>query len=139
MQLALLITVASGPHLGAVQREPLLQTSTYEVEQLIRERAAVHGANPDEVVRVAYCENRTLTPGRIGFNGNTIGIAQWLRGRGNHWDRSPQYRIERLDIWELYLTHDPDALYHDVDAMAWSFGAQALSMYPNNRQGWTCY
>lgn len=117
-----------------------LQVTTNEVEQLLIERATVHRAIPAEVVRVAKCENTHLTPGLVNYGGSgAIGIGQWMPGRGNHWDFSPAWRNYRIDIHEEYGRRNSDALYFDVDMFSWSFGEEASRMYPNIKNGWSCY
>lgn len=113
-----------------------LQT-TSEVEQLLTDRAQVHGASVGEVLRVSQCENRNLTPGLVNYAGSgAIGIGQWLPGRGNHWDRTPAWREHRIDIHQVYRAGDINALYYDVDMFAWSFGREAPA---GNKRGWSCY
>lgn len=118
----------------------LNQTTTNEVEQLLIERATVHRAIPAEVVRVAKCENTHLTPGLVNYGGSgAIGIGQWMPGRGNHWDRTPAWRVLGIDIHQAYRSLDNNALYYDVDMFAWSFGSEAQAIYPGNKRGWSCY
>lgn len=118
----------------------LQQVSSNEVEQLLIDRANAHGANAQEVVRVARCENRNLVPGLTNFGGSgAIGIFQWMSGRGNHWDRTPAYRDLGIDIHQAYRTGDSNALYYDIDMGAWSFSPEAQRMYPGNKFGWSCY
>lgn len=109
------------------------QPTTSEVEQLLIDRSHAHGADPELVLRVARCENRNLTPGLLSPSQTTIGIGQWLRGRGNHWDLTPAYTVYNLDIFNLYASNDPNALYYDVDQFAWSMSQLHL------RNGWSCY
>lgn len=114
----------------------LLQVNTLDVEQLIIERSEVHGAEVQEVLRVARCENRNLVPGLRNPTSGAIGIGQWLPGRGNHWDRTPHYREVGIDIHQAYVVGDVNALFYDVDALAWSFSPHAPQ---GNKRGWSCY
>ena len=69
-----------------------------------------------------------------------VGVLQWLGpGQGNHWDRTPAWREERINILAEYQRGNPDALFYDVDMGSWSFGPEAQRLYPGNKRGWSCY
>lgn len=87
------------------------------IERLIIERSGIHGANPTQVLRVARCESR-LNPNAIGASGER-GIAQW-HPRGI-WYSTPAYREQGIDIRVEYIRGNTDAVYFDVDQMAWAF------------------
>lgn len=117
----------------------LTQITPSEVEQLLIDRASVHGASEGELLRVAYCENRNFIPGLRNSYSGAIGIGQWMPGRGNHWDRTPAWRENRIDIHQEYSIGNINSLYFDVDMLAWSFGTEAQILYPGNKRGWSCY
>jgi resuscitation-promoting factor RpfB len=53
-------------------------TGGAEIEAIIREAAAAHGANADQLVRVAYCESR-FNPGAYNASG-AAGLFQFMPG-----------------------------------------------------------
>lgn len=115
------------------------QPSPAVVRDLLTERALVHRANVSEVLAIADCETGgTFSVSRVGSMGER-GVGQWLPGRGNHWDRTPGWRMHHYDVVAAYQDGDPEAWEWDVDGLAWSFGDQAEALYPGNRRGWSCW
>lgn len=55
---------------------PALSAEPPSVESIIRSAAAIHGANPDQLVRVARCESG-LNPAAIGDHGAAAGVFQF--------------------------------------------------------------
>jgi uncharacterized protein YabE (DUF348 family) len=55
-----------------------LPPGTSEIEQIIRDAAAAQGADPDQLVRVAYCESR-FNPGAYNASGAS-GLFQFMPG-----------------------------------------------------------
>jgi len=103
--------------------------------ELLVDRALAHGADPAEVTCIAYAES-SLDPAAVGSHGER-GFGQWVPGRGNHWDRTPAWRRQRIDIVAAYRAGDPDAVWIDADMLAWSFGPEAETLYPGNQGGWS--
>ena len=106
-----------------------------DLVELLTERAYAHGADPDIVIGFARCEGGgSLQPYAVGGLGER-GMAQWLPGRGNHWDMSPNWKVHRIDIVAMYRAGDPDAVFFDADSLAWFVGEAPHLM----RTGWvTC-
>jgi hypothetical protein len=110
------------------------------VKQIVAERAEAYGASPALVLSVAACETGgSFSPERVGSNGER-GIGQWLPGRGNHWDRTPAWRVWQIDIVHEYVQRGPveEVVWLDIDQLAWSLSPEAEKVYPDNWRGWTC-
>lgn len=110
---------------------------------LLTERAMAHGSDPYEVLAVARCEtgwtfmpwreNGYLLRGSLG----EVGVGQWLPPvERNHWGRTPHYREYGYHIEVGYISGDPEAIWWDADALAWSMGPAAPWGF---RQGWSCW
>ena len=96
-----------------------------------------------EVLAVARCETGyTFMPWRE--NGNLrrgslgeVGVGQWLPPvEQNHWGRTPHWREYRYHILAAYVQGDPNAIWWDADALAWSMGPAAPAGF---RSGWSCW
>jgi hypothetical protein len=110
---------------------------------LLTERAIAHGSAVYEVLAVARCETGyTFMPWRE--NGNLrrgslgeVGVGQWLPPvEQNHWGRTPHWREYRYHILAAYVQGDPNAIWWDADALAWSMGPAAPAGF---RSGWSCW
>lgn len=99
-----------------------------EIEQLIIERAIVHGADPATLLRVARCESR-FNPYLVGASGER-GVAQW-HPRGV-WFSTPAYRELGINIIQLYTTGHEHVVYYDIDMFAWAFAN-------GYQRHWSCY
>lgn len=110
---------------------------------LLTERAMAHGSAVYEVLAVARCEtgytfmpwrdNGYLRRGSLG----EVGVGQWLPPvERNHWGRTPHWREHRYHILAGYLEGDPDAIWWDSDALAWSMGPAAPAGF---KSGWSCW
>jgi hypothetical protein len=119
---------------------PYVDFDARAIQQLLVERSREYGAIPSEVLCVARRETSQdpFNPNLIGGLGE-VGLGQWRPGRGWHWDRTPAWRVWRIDIVTEYRNGNPDAIWHDADMLAWSFGAEAQRLYPGNRQGWSTW
>ena len=132
-----LLMLMCGPRLAYAHGGELWEVADV-VEAILIDRAAAHGANLAEVMTVARCENPRFDPSAVGGHGER-GIGQWLPGRGNHWDRTPAWREQRIDVVAMYRAGHPDALWVDLDQFVWSFSPEAQQLYPNNKAGWSCW
>jgi hypothetical protein len=110
---------------------------------LLTERAIAHGSAVYEVLAVARCETGyTFMPWRE--NGNLrrgslgeVGVGQWLPPvERNHWGRTPHWREYQYHILAAYVQGDPNAIWWDADALAWSMGPAAPAGF---RSGWSCW
>lgn len=102
-----------------------------DIQDLIIDRANYYGANASELIRVASCETGgTFSPYLIGSMGER-GVAQWLPGNAA-WRSTPAYKQYGIDIVSMYRSGDPDAIYFDIDMMAWAFANRMQSQ-------WSCY
>jgi hypothetical protein len=110
---------------------------------LLTERAIAQGSSPYEVLAVARCETGyTFMPWRE--NGNLlrgsmgeVGVGQWLPPvERNHWGRTPHWQEYQYHIMAAYVNGDPNAIWWDADALAWSMGPAAPAGF---RSGWSCW
>lgn len=110
-----------------------------DVIALATERAEAWGASPARVLSIIRCETggkmRPDYPdGRllVGSSGE-LGVGQWLRGGA--WESTPQSRVLGINVRALYQNGDPEALFWDVDGLAWAFSPKA----PRGMQAqWSC-
>jgi hypothetical protein len=132
--------VGGAPVETEVAEEPWSAERTIE---LLTERAIAHGSSPNEVLAVARCETGyTFMPWRE--NGNLrrgsmgeVGVGQWLPPvERNHWGRTPHWLEHQYHIMAAYVNGDPDAIWWDADALAWSMGPAAPRGF---KSGWSCW
>lgn len=96
-------------------------------------RAAQYGAAPARVLAVIDCETgHSYSPFVIGRAGER-GLGQWLAG--GHWYATPHYRELGVDVRAMYRDDNPDAVYWDIDGLAWAFSPLAPSGF---WRGWSC-
>ena len=96
-------------------------------------RAAQYGASAARVLAVIDCETGgSFNPNVIGSAGER-GLGQWLAG--GHWYATPHYRELGVDVRALYRAGDPDAVYWDLDGLAWAFSPLAPAGF---WRGWSC-
>jgi len=108
------------------------QQERMDIEQLIVDRAIIHGANPQLLLRVARCESG-FNPNLIGASGER-GVAQW-HPRGA-WFSTPAYREQGINIIQVYVERHEHAVYYDIDMFAWAFGREAPLRL---RHQWSCF
>jgi len=131
---------------GVVPVETQVAEEPWSAERtiaLLTERALAQGSSPYEVLAVARCETGyTFMPWRE--NGNLrrgsmgeVGVGQWLPPvERNHWGRTPHWQEYQYHIMAAYVNGDPDAIWWDADALAWSMGPAAPAGF---RSGWSCW
>jgi hypothetical protein len=136
-------TVAASPAEESVFVEEEEPWDGDHTVSLLIERALANGADPSEVLAVARCETGyTFMPWRDdgglrrGSLGE-VGVGQWLPPvERNHWGRTPHWQEHHYHIELGYTIGDPQAIWWDADALAWSMGPNAPQGF---RSGWSCW